>query len=88
MYVRITIETQAPRQQIEGCLLRLTENGPFAIRDLAHHGAREWSFTLQPVQPGLAVGFGKVAELQFLLAREFDVNTVERLPRPAKAAAG
>lgn len=88
MHVRITIETRAPRQQIEQRLLQLTENGPFSVRDLLHLGAGVWAFTLEPVRPGLALGFGKVAELQLLLVREFDVYAVERLPTTATAAAG
>ena len=88
MHVRITIETRASRQQIEDRLLELTANGPFAVRDLLHLGGGVWSVTLEPVRPGLAVGFGKVAELQLLLVREFDVYAVERLPSTAPAVAG
>jgi hypothetical protein len=88
MHVRITIETRASRQQIEDRLVERTADGPFAVRDLLHLGAGVWSVTLEPVRPGLAVGFAKVAELQLLLVREFDVYAVERLPSTAPAVAG
>lgn len=88
MNVRITIETRASRQQIEDRLFQLTADGPFAVRDLLHLGGGVWTVMLEPVRPGLAVGFSKVAELQLLLVREFDVYAVERLPSKATAVAG
>jgi hypothetical protein len=87
MRYTITIRSAMTRDMVEERLPRLTAGGPFQVRDLAHLGGGAWAFTLQPVRPGLAVGFGKVAELLVLLAREFDVDAVERSAVNALAAA-
>lgn len=87
MRYTITIKTGLARDGIEERLPRLTEGGPFHVRDLVHLGGGVWAFTLQSVRPGMAVGFGKVAELLVLLAREFDVEAVQRSAINALAAA-
>ncbi len=87
MRYTITIRSVLPREAIEFRLPGLTAGGPFQVRDLVHLGGGVWSFTLHPVRSGLAVGFGKVAELLVLLAREFEVEAVERSSHNALAAA-
>ena len=87
MRYTITIRSVLPRETIEGRLPGLTAGGAFQVRDLVHLGAGVWAFTLQPVRPGLAVGFGKVAELLVPLAREFEVEAVERSAVGTLAAA-
>lgn len=83
----ITIHSALPSDTIENRLAILTAGGPFRVPDLAHLGGGVWSFTLQPSRPGLAIGFGKVAELLLLLAREFEVEAVEWSSPGALAAA-
>ena len=83
----ITIHTALPRDTLENRLAALTVGGPFRVPDLAHLGGGLWSFTLQPSRHGLAIGFGKVAELLLLLAREFEVEGVEWSSPGALAAA-
>lgn len=87
MRYTIRIRSAMTRDMIEERLPRLTAGGPFQARDLAQLGAGAWVFALQPVRPGLAVGFVKVAELLVLLGREFDVDAVERSAISALAAA-
>lgn len=87
MRYSVTIRSFLPRDTIEGRLPSLTAGGPFQVLDIVHLGGGVWSFTLQPSRPGLTVGFGKVAELLVLFAREFDVEAVGRSPIGALAAA-
>jgi hypothetical protein len=87
MRYTITIHSVLPRETIEERLPSLMAGGPFQVREFVHLGGRVWSFTLQPCRPGMAVGFGKLAELLVLLAREFEVEAVERSARGALAAA-
>lgn len=87
MRCSVTIHTVLPRAAVELRLARLTSGGPFQPQDLAHLGGGLWTFTLQPRRPGLAVGFAKVAELLVVVAREFDIDRVERLAAGALAAA-
>jgi hypothetical protein len=87
MRYTVTIRSILPREAIEGRLPCLTAGGAFQVRDLVHLGAGVWAVTLQPVRPGLAVGFGKVAELLVLLSREFEVEAVERSAVGTLAAA-
>lgn len=60
---------------------------PFRMRDLAPAGHGLWTFRLEPTRRDMLVGFGKVAELLVLLAREFEVHAVGRAPASALAAA-
>ena len=78
--VEIEFETAHPAEAIELRLGELTRGGPFAVRRLTTSGAGRWRLTCALSDPGLAVGFGKVVELQALLAREFDLLAVRRLP--------
>ncbi len=87
MRYTITIRSVLPRDMLQDRLPDLTAGGPFQIGDLAHQGGGAWSFTLRPSRPGMAVGFGKVAELLVLLGREFEVEAVERSALGALAAA-
>jgi len=87
MHYRIRIRTAATRVALEDRLPSLTAGGPFHVQELAHEGSGVWTFTLQPIRPGMMIGFGKVAELLVLLAREFDVDAVERSTMATLAAA-
>ncbi len=87
MHYTVTIRTHLPRSALEHRLSPLTTAGPFAVRDLAHVGGGSWVFTLQPIRPGMAIGFAKVAELLVLLCREFHVDAVERTATGPLAAA-
>jgi hypothetical protein len=87
MIYRITIMTTLSRAVLDDRLLRLSADGPFHVGDLTPVDAGLWAFAVQPVRPGMAVGFSKVAELLVLLAREFDVQSVDRLPLRAISAA-
>jgi hypothetical protein len=79
MHAKVTIMTVLPRAAVEERLANLTSGGPFRPRDLTPLEGGSWAFTLQPLRPGLSVGFAKVAELLVLLAREFHIETVERI---------
>ena len=83
----VSVRTAEGRQVVEERLRVLVADGPFTVRELAPVGVGVWAFHLQPVRPELAIGFGKVAEFLVLLAREFDVQAVERSPSHAVAAA-
>jgi hypothetical protein len=87
MNYAISVRTALGRQGVEERLRVLVAGGPFRVRDVAPVGVGVWGFHLQPVRPEMAVGFGKVAEFLVLLAREFDVQAVERSPARAIAAA-
>lgn len=87
MRYRITITSALPSGSTEQRLPDLVASGPFRVWDLRHIGGGAWTFTLQPVRPGLAVGFGNVAELLVRLAREFEVIAVDRAAVEALAAA-
>lgn len=87
MRCSITIQSSLPRTVVELRLTRLTSGSPFQSQNLTHVGGGQWTFTLQPVRPGLAIGFAKVAEMLVLVAREFDVDRVERLPNGTLAVA-
>lgn len=83
----VSVRMAADHRAVEERLRGLTAGGPFRVRELARVGVGAWAFRLEPVRPQLAIGFGKVAEFLVLLAREFDVQAVERLPSHAIAAA-
>lgn len=78
--VEIEFETAIPAEAIERRLGELTRGGPFVVRRLTSTGGRRWRLNCTLSDPALAVGFGKVVELQALLAREFDLSSVRRLP--------
>lgn len=87
MQCTISIRTAASRQVVDDRLRQLTGGGPFRMGDLVTVGVGVWRFHLQPVRQGMVIGFGKVAELLVLLAREFEVHSVERSPVRSVAAA-
>jgi hypothetical protein len=81
--IRCTSSTEAPDER----LVNLTAAGPFRMRDLAPAGHGLWTFRLEPVRRDMPLGFGKVAELLVLLAREFEVHAVGRASDGTLAAA-
>lgn len=81
--IRCTSSTEAPGER----LVNLMAAGPFRMRDLAPAGHGLWTFRLEPVRRDMLLGFGKVAELLVLLAREFEVHAVGRAPDGTLAAA-
>lgn len=83
MHAKVTITTGLPRAAVEERLANLTSGGPFRPRDLTLLEGGAWAFTLQPLRPGLSIGFAKVAELLVLLAREFHIERVERIANGA-----
>lgn len=87
MHAKITITTSLPRAALEPLLADLTAGSPFRVRNLDHLGGGLWAFALQPLRPGLAIGFAKVAEMLVLLAREFPVEAVEHVAVGAAAPA-
>jgi hypothetical protein len=84
---KITIRSIRTRAGVEERLAGLVAGGPFRVLDVGHMGGAAWTFAVEPSRPGIVVGFGKVAEFLWLLARDFDVDSVERLPGEASAAA-
>jgi hypothetical protein len=88
MHYTVTIGTAASRQMLDERLRTLTAGGPFCVGGLDAVGGGTWSVHLAPARAGLAVGFGKVAELLILLAREFEVHGVvaRTVPRSVAAA--
>ena len=78
--VEIEFETGLPRDVLVGRLASAMHAGPFVIRDLVPAGPRRWSATCVLAEPAMAVGSGKVAELQYLLAREVDLIAVRSSP--------
>ena len=87
MNYTVSLRTASARQSVEDRLRAVATGGPFRVRDLAPVGVGVWTFQLQPLRPEMAIGFGKVAELLVLLAREFEVQAVERSPSRSVAAA-
>ena len=87
MHAKIRIQTGLPRTALEERLGRVAAGGPFRWENLSHQGQDRWSFTLQPLRPGLSLGFAKFAETLVLLAREFHIDTVERIALAASSAA-
>ncbi|MBM3954979.1 MAG: hypothetical protein FJ309_10260 [Planctomycetes bacterium] len=87
MTARITLRTAASRPAIESRVATLAGNGPFSVRDISPREAETWTLTLGPSRPGMAIGFGKVAELLVLLGREFDVAAVDCTADEALAVA-
>jgi hypothetical protein len=85
--LQITLESALPRQVVEQRLEALAAGGPFAVRGLTPSGAGRWAITLRTARPGLAVRSVKVAELLVLVAREFELHAVQRLPSASVAAA-
>jgi hypothetical protein len=85
--VQITLESGLPRQAVEQRLEALVSGGPFALRGLVPVGSGRWTLTLRTARPGLAVGSAKVAELLVLVAREFELHALQRLPAASVAAA-
>jgi hypothetical protein len=76
MHYTVSIRTAAGRQELDDRLWKLTADGPFRVAGLDPVGAGTWAFHLAPTRADMAVGFGKVAELLVLLAREFEVQSV------------
>ena len=81
--IRCVSSTEPPADRLRN----LTAASPFRMRDLAPAGHGLWTFRLEPSRRDMLVGFGKVAELLVLLAREFEVHAVGRAPASALAAA-
>jgi hypothetical protein len=81
--IRCASSTEMPGERLGN----LTAAGPFRMRDLAPAGRGLWTFRLEPVRRDMLLGFGKVAELLVLLAREFEVLTVVRSAGSGLAAA-
>jgi hypothetical protein len=87
MKYAITFRSTQPRGAVERRLRSLAESGPFRVHELEPRGGGAWTCALHPIRPEMAIGFGKVAELLVLLAREFDVEGVERISIGAFMAA-
>jgi hypothetical protein len=88
MHYVVSIRTAASRQALDERLRKLTAGGPFRVDGLDPVGAGTWDFHLTPTRADMVVGFGKVAELLVLLAREFEVQAVVgRIPSRSVAAA-
>lgn len=85
-HVEIVLETSLAQDTLRQRLAELMATGPFSLRVLQAVGPGRWSATCIPRDPALVVRFGKVAELVCLMAREFEVHSVRRLPAPNLAA--
>ena len=81
--IRCVSSTETPGDRLRN----LTAASPFRMRDLAPAGHGLWTFRLEPSRRDMLVGFGKVAELLVLLAREFEVHAVGRATGGTLAAA-
>lgn len=87
MTYSVTIRCVASHETPGDRLRNLTVAGPFRVRDLIPSGNGLWTFRLEPMRRDRPVGFGKVAELLVLLAREFEVHAVGTPPASSLAAA-
>lgn len=87
MHATVTIRTAASRQVLDERLRALTAAGPFCVGGLDAVGGGNWALHLAPTRVGMVVGFGKVAELLILLAREFEVEGVVVRPVSRSVAA-
>lgn len=86
MTVRFTVRSPLGQAAIDRRLRELAGTGPFRVGVLSPLGGDRWSFCLEPARPGIAIGFGKVAEFVVLLSRAIDVTDVGRVPDDDMAA--
>jgi hypothetical protein len=86
-HVEIVLDSPLSQERLRSRLGHLIVNGPFRIHVLVSVGHGRWSIGFVPRDAALVVRFGKVAELVCLLAREFEVHSVRRLPAPLAATA-
>jgi hypothetical protein len=87
MHATITISSASPRASVEQRLAALTAAGPFRVRSLAPLDTGAWEVAFRPARPGMAIGFAKLAELLVLIAREFHIESMERISSGAAPAA-
>ena len=78
--IEIDFESDLPRESLERRLEALSRGGPFAVGRLVPCGAGRWTLWCGLAKQGTAVGFGKVAELQILLARQVEPIAVRVIP--------
>jgi len=86
MHATITISSASPRAAVEQRLAALTAAGPFRVRGLDPLENGTWEVAFRPARPGMPIGFAKVAELLVLLAREFHIESMERISSGAAMA--
>ena len=85
--IDITFQSDEPRESVQQTVSRLLDAGPFEATALEHVSARTWVLSLGQAGSSVAVNFTKAAELQLLLAREFDLLAVIRTDVAPFAAA-
>jgi hypothetical protein len=85
--IEIVIEAGQEPDVLERRLREVAASEAFALRALVPSGAGMWTVTCSPGRPEMVVGFSKVAELVGLLAREFEVHAIRRLPAATVVAA-
>lgn len=85
--IEIVIEAGVEPDVLERRLREVTALEAFALRELVRTGAALWTVRCSPARPEMVVGFSKVAELAGLLAREFEVHAIRRLPASTASAA-
>lgn len=77
-----TRASHAVAQMLEETLIA----GPLTLTELTQSGPHQWNASLEPMRPGITVGFAKVAEILVLIAREVTVETAT-FDNDARAAA-
>ena len=87
MHATITISSASSRAAVEQRLAALTAAGPFRVRGLDPLGNGTWEVAFRPARPGMPIGFAKVAELLVLIAREFHIESMERISSGAAPVA-
>ena len=76
----VAIETPLPVADLEQVLSALSLGTPFRLESIERIGPDVHRCEFGLSRPGIVVGFGNVIDLQFRIAREFDIVSVERRP--------
>lgn len=85
--IDITFQSGQARESVHQTVSRFLDAGPFEVTSLEHRSAHTWVLSLRQASPSVSVNFTKVAELQILLAREFDLLAAVRTDVAPFAAA-
>ena len=75
----VHIETWAHGAELARAIAAAIEGGPFVVTGAEAVGPLEHRCTFTAVQPGMALGYRNIIDLQHRLSTQFDIVGVERV---------
>lgn len=78
----VLLESMHESEDVAASLRALTSSGPFRVASVSSIGIELHRCTFAIKHSGVSVGYRNVIDLQHVIAREFDIVSVERDGNP------